>query len=81
MNEYITSIQPPGLMKMRLMHHQEHHLGHQAPSCFTCQPALVLKIDTAVTMKTFNCPYLPDNIPMLARQLLRSLTLYPQRAC
>ena len=31
MNELITSIQPPGLMKMRLMHHQEHHLGHQAP--------------------------------------------------
>ncbi len=31
MNEWITSIQPPGLMKMRLMHHQEHHLGHQAP--------------------------------------------------
>ena len=23
-------IQPPGLMKMRLMHHQEHHRGHQA---------------------------------------------------
>ena len=21
----------PGLMKMMLMHHQEHHLGHQAP--------------------------------------------------
>ena len=31
MNEWVASIQPPGLMKMRLMHHQEHHLGHQAP--------------------------------------------------
>ena len=31
MNEWIPFIQPLGLMKMRLMHHQEHHLGHQAP--------------------------------------------------
>ena len=29
--EWITHIQPPGLMKMRLMYRQEHHLGHQAP--------------------------------------------------
>ena len=28
MNEWITSIQLPGLMRMR--HHQEHHQGHQA---------------------------------------------------
>ena len=26
----LTSMQPPGLMKMRLMHHQEHQQGHQA---------------------------------------------------
>ena len=33
MNEWLTSIQPPGLMKMRLMHHlQEHDLGHQGTS-------------------------------------------------
>ena len=31
MNVWIMSIQPPGLMKMRLLHHQEHHLGDQAP--------------------------------------------------
>ena len=31
MNDWITCTQPPGLMKMRLMHHQEHHQGHQAP--------------------------------------------------
>ena len=30
-DEWITSIQPQGLMKMRLMHHQEHHQGYQAP--------------------------------------------------
>ena len=38
MNEWITSIQPPGLMKMRLMHHQEHHLGHHAPQNKVCHP-------------------------------------------
>ena len=41
MNEWITSIQPPGLMKMRLMHYQEHHLGHQAPQTIldeVCHP-------------------------------------------
>ena len=31
MNEWSTSIQPPGLMKMRLMHHQEHYQVYQAP--------------------------------------------------
>ena len=31
----MTSIQPPVLMKMRLMHHQEHHGGHQAPKIQT----------------------------------------------
>ena len=31
MNGWSTPIQPPGLMRMRLMHHQEHHPGHQAP--------------------------------------------------
>ena len=30
MSEQVTSVQPPGLMKVRLMHHQEHHQGHQA---------------------------------------------------
>ena len=43
-NEWITSIQPPGLMKMRLMHHQEHHLGHQAPESYgyaRCSTALL----------------------------------------
>ena len=29
-NVWTASIQPPGLMKMRLMHLQEHHQGHQA---------------------------------------------------
>ena len=33
----ITSIQPPGLMKMRLTHHQEHQTRHQGnqsnPGC------------------------------------------------
>ena len=31
MIECNTSIQLPGLMKMRLRHHQEHHQGHQGP--------------------------------------------------
>ena len=31
MNVWITPIQPSGLMKMKLTHHQEHHQGHQAP--------------------------------------------------
>ena len=30
-NAWITSIQPPGLMTRRFMHHQEQHQGHQAP--------------------------------------------------
>ena len=34
MNEWITSIQPSGLMKMRLMHHQKHHLGHLSDGLF-----------------------------------------------
>ncbi len=36
-----TSIQSPGLMKMRLMHHQEHHQGYKAPQTnhdVVCQP-------------------------------------------
>ena len=44
MNGRMTSIQPPGLMKMRLMHHQEHHLGHQAPKRLVVDvPACVQK--------------------------------------
>ena len=35
-HEWITSIQLPGLMKLRLMHHQEHHLGYQAPQNKPC---------------------------------------------
>ena len=34
MTERITSIQPPGLVKMRVMHHQERHHGHQAPQTY-----------------------------------------------
>ena len=30
MNEWITSVKPPGLMKLRLMHHQEQ--SSRAPS-------------------------------------------------
>ena len=30
MHEWGTSMQPPGLMKMRSMHRQEHHQGRQA---------------------------------------------------
>lgn len=29
MHEWITSIQPPGLMKTKLVHYQKHHEGHQ----------------------------------------------------
>ncbi len=30
-NDWVNeSAQPPGLMKMRLMHHQQHQEGHQA---------------------------------------------------
>ena len=44
-NEWITYIQPPGLMKMRLMHHQEHHLGHQAPQMLdeVCHPQQIVQ--------------------------------------
>ena len=28
-SDQITSVQPPGLMKMRMMRHQAHHTGHQ----------------------------------------------------
>ena len=28
MMEWMISIQPPGLMKMRLVHHHEHQIGH-----------------------------------------------------
>ena len=30
MNERVTPVQPPGLMKKRLVHCQEHHQGHKA---------------------------------------------------
>ena len=43
MKEGITCILPPGLMKMRLMHHQEHPQGHQAPKIIhvvACHPTM-----------------------------------------
>ena len=30
-NEWMDHIKPPGRVRMRLMHRQEHHQGHQAP--------------------------------------------------
>ena len=40
MNEWITSIQPPGLMQ--LLHHQKHHLGHQVTQAILDGKALQL---------------------------------------
>ena len=40
-SKWITTIQPPGLMKMRLMHHQEHHEGHKNTSKQS-RPCMVL---------------------------------------
>ena len=36
MHDCITPVRPPGLMKMWLMHHQEHHIGHPAPQNNPC---------------------------------------------
>ena len=40
MNAWITHIQPLGLMRMRLIHHQEHHQGPQAIHDVVCHPTM-----------------------------------------